>query len=74
MEKTFCVSPHPMEGWLGKEYEDEHYLVISQNKQEVLDHLMKLGESSRPCTIVIQNEKGEYLEEHTLAALKHQTK
>jgi hypothetical protein len=69
MRTTFYLSPHPDGGWFGREEGTEHYLVVSQSKKDVLDQLMSLCESKRPCTIVIQNEYGEFMEERTLGTL-----
>ena len=71
MRTTFYISPHPDGGWLGKQEGEEHYLVTSPNKQDVLDHLVNLCATQRPCTIVIQNENGELMEERTYGTLHY---
>ena len=70
MRTTFYLSPHPQGGWLAKQDGSEHYLIVSYNKQEVLDYLMDLCEDKRPCTIVIQSRNGDCIEERTLGT-KH---
>jgi len=71
MRTTFYLSPHPNGGWLGKQDSEEHYIITSPNKQDVLEHLLNLCETRRPCTIVIQNEKGEFIEECTYGTLHY---
>lgn len=52
MRTNFYLSPHPNGGWLGKQNEEEHYLIVSPNKQDVLDHLINLCDRARPCTML----------------------
>jgi len=66
MRTKLYLSPHPDGGWLGREEGHEHFLVVGQDKKEVLDHLLNYADQNRPCDIIIQNENGDFMEERTL--------
>jgi hypothetical protein len=70
MRTTFYLTPHPRGGWLGKKDGTEHYLIVSNDKQEVLDYLINLCDAHLPCSIFIQNERGELIEERSFGT-KH---
>lgn len=46
MRTTFYLTPHPDGGWLGKKDGTEHYLIVSNDKQEVLDYLINLCDAA----------------------------
>jgi len=66
MRTKLYLSPHPDGGWLGKEDGHEHYLIVGQDKQDVMEFLLKYADDKRPCDIIIQNKNGEFMEERTL--------
>ena len=66
------ISP-PDGRWLGKQDAIEHYLIVSNLKQEVLDYLLNLCDSHRPYSIFIQYEKGNLMEERTLGSRRSTT-
>jgi hypothetical protein len=69
MRTTFYLTPHPDGGWLGKQDGTEHYLIVSDQKQDALDHLVNLCKTQRPCSIIIHNDNAEVIEERTFGTL-----